>query len=63
MISSLHFNATYGKDTKIELYRGVTYRFTVRTGDDAPVQISSLPEHSSEEAPVSMSLFQVDIPA
>lgn len=46
VISSVHYNKTYPEDSKIELSRGVTYRFTVRTGIQQPVTIDSSPEYS-----------------
>ena len=44
VISSLHYDKTYPENSKLELIRGVTYRFTVRTGAGPPVIISALPE-------------------
>jgi len=42
-ISSLYYNKTFPEGSKIELSRGVTYRFTVRTGDQKPVHITTSP--------------------
>lgn len=41
VLSSLHFNKTFVEDSPISLSRGVTYRFTVRTGAGRPVSIVS----------------------
>mmetsp|Transcript_16219 Transcript_16219/g.35289 ORF Transcript_16219/g.35289 Transcript_16219/m.35289 type:complete len:821 (+) Transcript_16219:836-3298(+) len=46
MISSLHHDRTYPKDGVLELSRGVTYRFTVRTGSGRPVSIVTPPNIS-----------------
>ena len=42
-ISSLYYNKTFPEGSKIELSRDVTYRFTVRTGDQKPVHITTSP--------------------
>jgi hypothetical protein len=52
VLSSLYLNETFASDSSIELSRGVTYRFTVRTGAGRPVSIESLDSLSSELAPV-----------
>merc|ERR1712087_458269 len=48
VISSLHFNKAFAKENVMELKRGVTYRFTVRTGEGRAVSIGTLPVFSSE---------------
>eukprot|EP00579_Thalassiosira_antarctica_P010657 CAMPEP_0201910854 /NCGR_PEP_ID=MMETSP0903-20130614/2060_1 /ASSEMBLY_ACC=CAM_ASM_000552 /TAXON_ID=420261 /ORGANISM="Thalassiosira antarctica, Strain CCMP982" /LENGTH=1038 /DNA_ID=CAMNT_0048445531 /DNA_START=117 /DNA_END=3233 /DNA_ORIENTATION=- len=48
MISSLHYDTTYPKNSKLELSRGVTYRFTIRTGAGQPVSIGTVPDFSDK---------------
>jgi len=48
VLSSLHHDKTYPKNSMLELSRGVTYRFTVRTGPRQPVSIVTSPDFSSE---------------
>ena len=55
VLSSLHFSNTYPTDSKIELSRGVTYRFTIRTGPGRPVSIGAAPVFSVNSAPVAES--------
>ena len=52
--SSHYFNKTY--DGEIDLVTGVTYRFTVRTGDFNPVLISAMPDYLPVLTAVSRSI-------
>ena len=52
--SSNHFNKTF--DGELELVAGVTYRFTVRTGDFNPVMISAMPDYLPVLTIVSRSI-------
>ena len=52
--SSNYFNKTY--DGELELVAGVTYRFTVRTGDFNPVMISAMPDYLPVLTIVSRSI-------
>ena len=52
--SSIHFNKTF--DGELELVAGVTYRFTVRTGDFNPVMISAMPDYLPVLTIVSRSI-------
>jgi len=47
--SSLLFDQIYPRDVKLDLSRGITYRFTVGTGEDQPVAIRAVPEFSWED--------------
>ena len=51
ILSSLYFNQTYAQNSNIQLSRGVTYRFTVRTGAGRPISIRSMPTFSSVMTP------------
>jgi len=53
VISSLHYDATYPHGAMLSLSRGVTYRFTVRTGARQPVSIGTVPEFLSTTPPAS----------
>eukprot|EP00986_Skeletonema_menzelii_P002371 scaffold647_cov150-Skeletonema_menzelii.AAC.18 len=52
--SSNYFNKTY--DNELELVSGITYRFTVRTGDLNPVMISAIPDYLPVLTIVSRSI-------
>ena len=52
--SSDYFNRTF--DGELELVAGVTYRFTVRTGDFNPVMISAMPDYLPVLTIVSRSI-------
>mmetsp|Transcript_20971 Transcript_20971/g.45468 ORF Transcript_20971/g.45468 Transcript_20971/m.45468 type:complete len:1024 (-) Transcript_20971:39-3110(-) len=56
VISSLHHSKTYPKNSKLELSRGVTYRFTVRSGAGRPVSIGTVPEFSADISQAESSI-------
>lgn len=57
-LSSLYFDTTYANnDVDITLFRGITYRFTVRTGADHPVRVNDALE-PTDDIPTSLSRFQ-----
>ena len=52
LLSSLYFNKTFADSVQVDLVRGVTYRFTVRTGAGRPVSIGFKPQSSSDLSPL-----------
>jgi sugar lactone lactonase YvrE len=60
VLSSLHFNQTFAENTHVSLSRGVTYRFTVRTGAGRPVSIGSVADFSSDLVSESIKSVSVD---
>ena len=54
--SSPHYRRTYPQNATLALSRGVTYRFTVRTGAGRPVSIGTVPEFSTAAAPTMSPL-------
>jgi hypothetical protein len=59
MLSSLHFNKTF-EENNLSLSRGVTYRFTVRTGAGRPVSIGSQADFSSDLVSESIKSASAD---
>lgn len=58
VVSSLHYGKVYPKDSSIELSRGVTYRFTVRTGAGRPVSISTYPLLTDDTTAASTAILK-----
>jgi len=56
VVSSLHYNTTHPKHTALSLSRGVTYRFTARTGAGQPVSIGTVPDFMSAISPPAVTL-------
>ncbi len=57
VLSSLYHETTYSQNITIDLFRGNTYRFTVRTGYDRPVKVSKDLDIPAEIS-TSISRFQ-----
>jgi len=60
VLSSLHYDKTYWGGV-LELRRGVTYRFTVRTGAGWPVYIGTVPDFAPEASLTESSVKSVSL--